>query len=831
MSAWLTLADDDAPELLAAYLLYAFERAGLDVSALTPQRDPGTPLPAERAVMALARAIEWHAASCLLILDEAERLPEGRTLEVVNTLLRHQPDNLRIAVACRRNPGLDLEAAVLNGRAIRIGTEDLRFSTPEIARFFSLNLPRATLRQLAERTEGWAVALQLYRNLRVGEKRSVSVGDLRGDRGIAANFLGARLLRDLSRADREFVLDLALFDWIDATLVDEVLGTSTARLLLENLPELDGLLMPIEGGSRVMRLHPLLRDYCAARRFREDPTRFRTLQGEIAKALAQRGYPLEAVRHARASGDDRLVGEILERAGGVRLFLVEGIVRLRAIDGCLTPTVLAGHPRLGLLRCITLVRRGQIAEANALLEELRERTRDFTFDRVGGDVRRLHAERVAVESLIAIFGCLPVGAATPTRLMAEMAAVADDEANDPVVRGIAYVLLGAANQQRARFRASRRHCRLAIESYRRSDAGHGIALAELHAGTAAMAEGRIQDAADSYARGGRLLKRRFAGDITGVLFADALAAELSLERNRMQSAYRLAPDPEAVRETVAWLDVYAAAYGVATEKAFAQHSAADALALLHEASVHARAAGLTSLRRYLAALRTPLLVAEGDIERAESEWRDEGLPEAAPEILDVSGQTWREMEALALARIRWLAALGATDDARTLAGALREAAGRHGLARTRMRSLAAAMVVEHEAGNTDGALEHLGEFLTRLPATDYPRALTREPAVGAPLLQRLLASEVAPEVRGTAEALVAHLEEDGTQTLPGPAFTPREIEVLRLLARGARDREIADSLGLSTDGVRYHLRNIYRKTRTKGRGESVRVARSLGVVP
>ena len=831
LSAWLTLADEDAPELLAAYLLYAFERAGLDVSTLTPRRDPAASLPAERAVLALARAIEWHVAPCLLVLDEAERLPAGRPLEMLNTLLRHQPDNLRIAVACRRNPGLDLEAAVLNGRAIRIDTEELRFSTPEIARFFSLDLPRATLRRLAERTEGWPVALQLYRNLRVGERRSVSVGDLRGDRGIAANFLGARLLRGLSHADREFVLDLALFDWIDSALVDEVQGATDSRLRLASLPELDGLLVPNEGASGVMRLHPLLRDYCAAERFREDPSRFRTLQRGIARALAQRGHTLEAVRHARAAGDDRLVGEILERAGGVRLFLVEGILRLRAIDGCLTPAVLAAHPRLGLLRCITLVRRGRIAEAKALFEELRGRTRDFTHDREGGDVRRLQAERVAVEALIATFGCLPVGGAATTRLMAEMATVADDEANDPVVRGISYVLLGAANQQRARFKATRRYCRLAIESYRRADARHGVALAELHAGSAAMAEGRVQDAADAYARGGRALKRRFRGDVAGALFADALAAELNLERNQTQSAYRLAPDPAAVRDAVAWLDVYAAAYGVAAEKAAGQHGAAAALALLDEAGAHARTAGFASLQRYLAALRTPLLIAQGDLERAASEWRDEGLPETATETLDLSGQTWREMEALTLARIRWLAASGATDDARALMGGLREVAVRHGIARTLMRGIAAAMVVEHEAGDTERAAELLGEFLTRLSGTDYPRPLVREPVVGALLLRRLLAADVAPEIRRSGDAMLAQLTEGQPASSAGPTFTPRELEVLQRLARGGRDREIAAELGLSGNGVRYHLKNIYRKTGAKGRADAVRRARSLGVVP
>ena len=830
LSAWLTLADDDTPEVLAAYLLYAFERAGLDVTTPTSARDPGASLPPERAVMALARAIEWHASPCLLVLDEVERLPAGRTLELVNALLHRQPDNLRIAVACRRNPGLDLEAAVLNGRASRIRAEDLRFSAPEIARFFGLELSPTDLRRLAERTEGWPVALQLYRNLRTGERPSVSVGDLRGDRGVAANFLGARLLRDLSRPDHEFVLDVALFDWFDPLLVDEVLGATDSRLRLESLPELDGLVLPVEGGSGDMRFHPLLRDYCAARRFREEPSRFRTLHGEIAKALARRGHPLSAVRHARAAGDAQLVGEILEQAGGVRLFLVEGVLRLGAIDRYLTPTVLAGHPRLGLMRCLTLARAGQIAEASALFEELRARTQGFARDRAGGDSRRLHAESVVVESQLAVFGCRPLGAAAFADLTGRMVAVCNDEQNDPAVRGASHGLLGAVSHQRARFRSSSRHTRSATAHLERSDAQHGVALIELHAGIAAMAQGKVSEAANSYARGRRALKRHFRGDIASVLFADALIAELNLERNRMQAIHRLAPPPSALRESGAWLDVYAAGYGVATETTLAQQGATTTLDLLQEASVHARRTGLVSLRRYLAALRVSVLAAEGDTEDAERAWRDEELPETTPEMLDLSGQTWREMEAVALSRIRWLTARGALEEAGALAGDLRTAAARHGLTRTLMRSLAAAMAVEHALDNSERAVGHLSEFLARLPKTDYPRPLIREPAVATLLLQRVLAAESVPETRGTAEALLAHLTKDKPELSAGPAFTSRELEVLQLLARGGRDREIASSLGLSADGVRYHLRNIYRKTQAKGRNEAVQRARSLGVV-
>lgn len=831
LSAWLTLADDDAPEVLAAYLLHSFERAGLNVSVQTPQEQPGASVPAERAVMALTRAIEFHAAPCLLVLDEVERLPAGPPVELVNTLLRFRPPNLHLAVAGRRNPGLDLQDEILAGRATRFGAEELRFSSAEIARFFSLDLPPVTVRQLAKRTEGWPVALQLYRNLGVGERRSVPVSDLRGDRGVAANFLGVRLLRGLSPGDREFVLDLGLFDWIDPELVDEVLGVSNSRVRLENTPELDGLLLPIEGGSGVRRFHPLLRDYCAARRLREDRSRFRTLHHAIARALAHRGHPLPAVRHARAAGDDQLVGEILEHAGAVRLFFAEGILRLSAIDSYLTPAVVSAHPRLGLLRCLALVFEGKVPEANALFAELRGRTRDFTQDRVGGDARRLYAESVLLEGQLAFFGCMRMGASAMAALTAKVAAVADDEANGPAVRGACYTLLAAANHQRAQFTANRRHSRLGTESYRSCNAQHGIARAELHAGIAAMAQGRTVEAADCYARARRTVKRRFPGETATAIFADALTAELSLERNRLRGADRLAPEPASVRQTGAWLDVYAATYDVATERTLARQGAADALTLLHEANVHARNLGLASLERHLAALQVSVLAGERDTQAAGQVWSDAALPETTPEILDLSGQTWREMEAVACARIRWLTALGSLDDARTLAHGLRETAAQKGLARTLMRGLAAAMVVEHEAGNPERAAEFVREFLARLPGTDYPRALVRESPVSGFLLRRLLEAAVPPRIRSAAEAVLAHLADDKAESFAGPAFTPRELEVLQLLAGGARDREIAAVLGLSANGVRYHLKNIYRKTRAKSRGDAVRHARSLGVVP
>ena len=61
-------------------------------------------------------------------------------------------------------------------------------------------------------------------------------------------------------------------------------------------------------------------------------------------------------------------------------------------------------------------------------------------------------------------------------------------------------------------------------------------------------------------------------------------------------------------------------------------------------------------------------------------------------------------------------------------------------------------------------------------------------------------------------------------------LTLREVQVLRLVASGARDREIAEELSLSTRTVRYHTENIYEKLGVRNRTQAMRVALELGLI-
>ena len=85
--------------------------------------------------------------------------------------------------------------------------------------------------------------------------------------------------------------------------------------------------------------------------------------------------------------------------------------------------------------------------------------------------------------------------------------------------------------------------------------------------------------------------------------------------------------------------------------------------------------------------------------------------------------------------------------------------------------------------------------------------------------QSLISPSMASKLLNEFNALVRRAEEK--QQFPAPALTTREIEVLRLVAKGMSNREIADDLYISENTVKNHVRNILEKLHLHNRMEAV----------
>jgi len=74
--------------------------------------------------------------------------------------------------------------------------------------------------------------------------------------------------------------------------------------------------------------------------------------------------------------------------------------------------------------------------------------------------------------------------------------------------------------------------------------------------------------------------------------------------------------------------------------------------------------------------------------------------------------------------------------------------------------------------------------------------------------------------------IVAHLAEH----LGDEDLTPRELEVLRQIARGHRNRDIAEQLFVAEETIKVHVKHIMEKLRAKDRTEAVSIAVRRGII-
>jgi two-component system NarL family response regulator len=86
------------------------------------------------------------------------------------------------------------------------------------------------------------------------------------------------------------------------------------------------------------------------------------------------------------------------------------------------------------------------------------------------------------------------------------------------------------------------------------------------------------------------------------------------------------------------------------------------------------------------------------------------------------------------------------------------------------------------------------------------------------------------EVHAGGQALPPDVAARLEERAASPTLTPREVEVMRLVAAGRRDKEIAVALAISSQTARVHMKNIFLKLGVSDRTEAMSVAIRRGII-
>ena len=185
--AWLSLdANDSSLDLFLRYFIAALRTIVPGACAETAAMLTASQLPPLEAVVArLSNEIVLLAEPLVLVLDDYQAIQGELVHDLLNALVLHWPQPLRLVLISRVAPPLPVADLRAKGKLVELRAHDLRFSREEIAAYAAQALPaplsESGVALFEARTEGWATGLRLAAlTLRAGEDPEAIVASLTG---------------------------------------------------------------------------------------------------------------------------------------------------------------------------------------------------------------------------------------------------------------------------------------------------------------------------------------------------------------------------------------------------------------------------------------------------------------------------------------------------------------------------------------------------------------------------------------------------------------------------------------------------------------------------
>jgi LuxR family maltose regulon positive regulatory protein len=372
--AWVSLDREDNN----AFLLWSAILRALRVGGAWP---PGVPRARLRPqpgrtrapfMAAVITAFERLSKPVVLVLDDVQEVESPAAVHSLNHLLRHLPATLRIVLVSRFPPPLILPRLRLEGRLREVSTSSLTFERGEAAQLLTsegIELTGAELDLLMERTEGWAAGLRLAAmNLADAAEPAALLARFTGDDRVMADYLAGEVLARLHKPARQLLLTTSICPAITVDLAVVLSGQDNAGQLLDDLARANVLISPNGQTPRWYRCHPLLRGYLRAELNRRRPSFVRHLHRTAADWFVRSGDLHRAITHAIAAKDDKLVTRLVSTFG-LRLLLEGNASMLRSVLDTAPAQVLA-QPVVALVAAAVALDDGDLPGADRCLLRL-----------------------------------------------------------------------------------------------------------------------------------------------------------------------------------------------------------------------------------------------------------------------------------------------------------------------------------------------------------------------------------------------------------------------------------------------------------------------------
>jgi LuxR family transcriptional regulator, maltose regulon positive regulatory protein len=823
--AWLSLdKGDNEPARLLEYLVSAIRtvapKTGERVLGILRASDAQPP-PIESLLTTILNDVNTISDRFVLVLDDyhvIESEPVGRS---IGFMVEHLPPQMHLVIATREDPALPLAGLRVNGQLTEVRANDLRFTFTEAAEFLNrvmgLSLRPEDVAALEDRTEGWIAGLQLAAISMQGDRDAAAfIRSFAGSHRFVLDYLLEEVLQRQPESVQNFLLRTSILDRLCGPLCDAVLQDTrgSGQKTLEYLERSNLFIVSLDEERRWYRYHHLFADLLR-QRLRQSTAELKADAGKGEAELHERasqwyednGLAIEAFQQAASSNDVERAERLIDDKGLSHLF--SGRSLLLDWFASLPAAVLDARPSLWVKHASAILGGGQTtgveeklqaAEAVLVGKELENKTRD------------LIGQIAAARATLALTRYEPDAMITHALRALEYL-----PSGNLYSRFVANWTVAFAHRLRGERAAAGRAFTEALSIARASGNVRGTFLSVLCLGDMDELENRLHQAAENYRHALQLL-----GDQQPPSASEAYLglARILYEWDDLDAAREYAEQSlQLARQYDRLIDRLVVGQVFTARLKLARRDVAGSAAVLAEAEQSVRQNSYVHRMPEVAAAQVLTLLRQGNLAAAAALAQTQDLP---------------------LSQARVLLAQGDPSTALAVLEPFRRQMETKGWADECLKTIILQAVAVYARGEKDRAVQLLGDALALAEPGGFIRLFVDEGAPMAHLLSEAASSGMQADY---VVKLLAAFEAEKRQTegVPHPSHTSpvqpsgeplsqRELEVMRLMAQGLSNREIAERLFLALDTIKGHNRIIFGKLQVQRRTEAVARARELGLL-
>jgi LuxR family transcriptional regulator, maltose regulon positive regulatory protein len=857
---WLSLDEgDNDPIRFLEYFLTALHTVVPTIRLDLLDLRQGSQAASFETLMALLINEATGAGDFFMVLDDFQALHTASILDMLGYLLEHLPPEMHMVLISRSDPPLALPRLRARGQLLEIRAEQLRFSMTEIAQFYDevmcLPLTASDISAIETRTEGWIAGLQLAGLAMQAEKvpqRFISA--FTGSQVYIMDYLTEEVLRVQPEPVRSFLLQTSILDRMCGSLCETVVRSETAepikcQSMLEAIERNHLFVIPLDTERRWYRYHHLFREVLSRRLEVSYPGQIPALHRRASEWFEQHGFVHEAIHHATKAGDADRTARLVEQHGCALLMggeLVTLANWLTAIDPY-THT----RPWLAMQKAWVLALSGQAERADLAINEGEQL---IAMLELTDEVRTLRGSFTAARALWANSQGKTDLAASHAKHAIDLLSVGGDFSC--ALRSVATSLLGDASWAEGKLDEARSAYAEAVQIGQIAGNPHMTMMSMSNLADIYFEQGKFHEAARRYTE-----TLQMAEQLDGPNSAYAPGAYFGLGKvfyawNRLDDA---AASVEKSRQlTLRWENgnLRAACLALTAqldlargslEKAQSTAAAVEELIQDHPLSPYWAMWISTALARFW--------LEQGKLDKALFLIRGSGVfpSNTRPESLLLTSIPLDDPVPFRLIPVymvlaRLFLATGHAAEGLTISECLLKEATSWGwgkavtellilkaLAFQAKKDSASSLVALEQAFALAWSEQSKREFLDEGELMGKLLYQAKARGIGGEFVAELLSLLDQQAVALRSDHHATQKNHGKTDTRPGQdlliePLSDRELEVLRCIADGCSNLEIANQFVLSPLTVKRHISNIYAKLEAKNRTQAVSLARTLKLI-